>query len=126
MCKAVVCALCGVQAASHVLVRAPDLSVFCRTVIHANFVSSDGSSNWLLGLQLVGTYVLISLLCAVSPHLLISIRQGAPAICRCCRRVPPAFVLRAWPRSDSKQTGCQKMPTELLRLAHCRYFFRSS
>ena len=31
-------------------------------VIHADFVSSDGSSNWLLGVQLVGTYVLIGLL----------------------------------------------------------------
>lgn len=35
-----------------------------RVVIHADFVSLDGSSNWLLGLQLVGTYILISLLCA--------------------------------------------------------------
>jgi Ca2+:H+ antiporter len=36
--------------------------ILTLSVIHANFVSSDGSSNWLLGLQLVGTYVLISLL----------------------------------------------------------------
>jgi hypothetical protein len=36
-------------------------------VIHADFVSLDGSSNWLLGLQLVGTYALISLLCACLP-----------------------------------------------------------
>ena len=30
------------------------------SVILAYFVSSDGSSNWLLGLQLVGTYLLIA------------------------------------------------------------------
>lgn len=30
------------------------------SVILAYFVSSDGSSNWLLGLQLVCTYVLIA------------------------------------------------------------------
>lgn len=121
MCKAVVCALCGLMyRCVHLTCRS------LRIVIHANFVSSDGSSNWLLGLQLVGTYVLISLLCAASRHLLISIRQAAPAICRRCRRVPPSFVLRAWPQSDSKQTGRQQIPTELLRLALCRYFFRSS
>ncbi|KAK9829782.1 hypothetical protein WJX72_007883 [[Myrmecia] bisecta] len=33
-------------------------------VIHAYFVSSDGNSNWLMGLQLVGTYILIALLVA--------------------------------------------------------------
>jgi len=40
------------------------LSVLMLTlaVIHADFVSSDGSSNWLLGLQLVITYVLIGIL----------------------------------------------------------------
>lgn len=36
--------------------------VFWHAVIHADFVSMDGSSNWLLGLQLCGTYVLISLM----------------------------------------------------------------
>jgi Ca2+:H+ antiporter len=32
------------------------------SVIHAQFVSSDGNSNWIMGLQLVGTYILIALL----------------------------------------------------------------
>ena len=30
------------------------------SVILAYFVSSDGASNWLLGLQLIATYVLIA------------------------------------------------------------------
>jgi Ca2+:H+ antiporter len=32
------------------------------SVIHAFFVSSDGQSNWLMGVQLIGTYILIALL----------------------------------------------------------------
>ena len=32
------------------------------SVIHAFFVSSDGNSNWLLGVLLIATYVLIALL----------------------------------------------------------------
>jgi Ca2+:H+ antiporter len=36
--------------------------ILTLSVIHATFVSSDGNSNWLLGVQLVGTYVLISVL----------------------------------------------------------------
>ncbi|KAK9852807.1 hypothetical protein WJX84_009290 [Apatococcus fuscideae] len=31
-------------------------------VIHAYFVSSDGNSNWLMGVELVGTYTLIAML----------------------------------------------------------------
>lgn len=34
--------------------------VLMLSVVHAFFVSSDGRSNWLLGLQLVSTYVLIA------------------------------------------------------------------
>ncbi|KAK9808608.1 hypothetical protein WJX72_000497 [[Myrmecia] bisecta] len=36
--------------------------VLTLSVIHAYFVSSDGNSNWLLGVELIGVYVLISLL----------------------------------------------------------------
>ena len=32
------------------------------SVIHAYFVSSDGASNWLAGVQLCSTYILIALL----------------------------------------------------------------
>lgn len=32
------------------------------SVIHAFFVSSDGNSNWLLGVLLIATYVLIALM----------------------------------------------------------------
>ena len=35
------------------------LPSFAVSVILAYFVSSDGTSNWLLGLQLVATYCLI-------------------------------------------------------------------
>ena len=34
------------------------------SVIHAQFVSSDGKSNWMMGIQLVGTYVLVAVLIA--------------------------------------------------------------
>ncbi len=37
----------------------PSLRLPAVSVILAYFVSSDGSSNWLLGLQLVATYCLI-------------------------------------------------------------------
>lgn len=36
--------------------------VLTLAVIHAFFVSSDGNSNWLLGVLLVATYILIALL----------------------------------------------------------------
>ncbi|DBA98929.1 TPA: hypothetical protein ACH3X1_014674 [Trebouxia sp. C0004] len=36
--------------------------ILTLSVIHAHFVSSDGQSNWMMGLQLIGTYVLIALL----------------------------------------------------------------
>lgn len=36
--------------------------VLTLAVIHAFFVSSDGNSNWLLGVLLVATYILIGLL----------------------------------------------------------------
>jgi Ca2+:H+ antiporter len=36
--------------------------ILTLSVIHATFVSSDGTSNWLLGVQLVGTYLLIAIL----------------------------------------------------------------
>lgn len=36
--------------------------VLTLSVIHAFFVSSDGNSNWLLGVLLIATYVLIALL----------------------------------------------------------------
>ncbi|KAL3135961.1 hypothetical protein ABBQ32_007005 [Trebouxia sp. C0010 RCD-2024] len=36
--------------------------ILTLSVIHAHFVSSDGQSNWMMGVQLVGTYVLIALL----------------------------------------------------------------
>ncbi|KAK9848569.1 hypothetical protein WJX84_002308 [Apatococcus fuscideae] len=36
--------------------------VLLLAVIHAQFVTSDGNSNWLMGLQLIGTYVLIAVL----------------------------------------------------------------
>lgn len=36
--------------------------ILTLAVIHADFVSSDGTSNWLLGVQLVFTYCLIGLL----------------------------------------------------------------
>ena len=32
------------------------------SVVHAYFVSSDGNSNWLMGVQLIGTYTLIAML----------------------------------------------------------------
>ncbi|KAK9812560.1 hypothetical protein WJX73_008972 [Symbiochloris irregularis] len=38
--------------------------VLVLSVIHAQFVSSDGRSNWMMGLQLIGTYVLIAVLIA--------------------------------------------------------------
>jgi Ca2+:H+ antiporter len=31
------------------------------SVIHANFVTSDAQSHWLMGIQLIATYVLIAL-----------------------------------------------------------------
>ena len=38
--------------------------VLTLSVIHAQFVSSDGRSNWMMGLQLIGTYVLVAVLIA--------------------------------------------------------------
>ena len=38
--------------------------VLVLSVIHAQFVSSDGRSNWMMGVQLIGTYVLIAVLIA--------------------------------------------------------------
>lgn len=38
--------------------------VLVLSVIHAQFVSSDGRSNWMMGVQLIGTYVLIAVLMA--------------------------------------------------------------
>ena len=32
------------------------------SVVHAYFVSSDGNSNWLMGVQLISTYTLIAML----------------------------------------------------------------
>ena len=32
------------------------------SVVHCYFVSSDGNSNWLMGVQLIGTYTLIAML----------------------------------------------------------------
>lgn len=37
-------------------------TVLTLSVIHAFFVSSDGNSNWLLGVLLIATYVLIALM----------------------------------------------------------------
>ena len=31
------------------------------SVIHANFAIADGSSHWLMGVQLISTYVLVSM-----------------------------------------------------------------
>lgn len=36
--------------------------ILTLSVIHAHFVSGDGYSNWMMGLQLIGTYILIALL----------------------------------------------------------------
>jgi Ca2+:H+ antiporter len=36
--------------------------ILTLSVVHAYFVSSDGNSNWLMGVQLLGTYTLIALL----------------------------------------------------------------
>ncbi|BDA44139.1 Ca(2+)/H(+) antiporter [Coccomyxa sp. Obi] len=36
--------------------------VLTLSVIHTYFVSSDGNSNWLMGVQLISTYILIALL----------------------------------------------------------------
>lgn len=41
----------------------PFIAMFLTlSVIHAYFVSSDGNSNWLMGVQLIGTYTLIAML----------------------------------------------------------------
>ncbi|KAK9819368.1 hypothetical protein WJX81_004642 [Elliptochloris bilobata] len=42
--------------------------VLTLSVIHAYFVSSDGNSNWLMGVQLIGTYLLIALLYLFVPN----------------------------------------------------------
>jgi Ca2+:H+ antiporter len=36
--------------------------ILTLSVVHAYFVSSDGNSNWLMGVQLLGTYTLIAIL----------------------------------------------------------------
>ena len=36
--------------------------ILTLAVVHAYFVSSDGQSNWLMGVQLIGTYTLIAIL----------------------------------------------------------------
>lgn len=35
--------------------------VLFLSVTHAHATSADGASNWLLGVQLIGTYILIAL-----------------------------------------------------------------
>ena len=41
----------------------PFIAMFLTlSVVHAYFVSSDGNSNWLMGVQLIGTYTLIAML----------------------------------------------------------------
>lgn len=56
--------LAGWATGNHFSLALDPLSVIILTlsVIHATFVSSDGNSNWLLGVQLIGTYILIGIL----------------------------------------------------------------